>query len=108
MFRQLQRSVRRKKLVRAAVFFALALLLLALFAPGLAAMVRGPADLYAADIDGLEGRYVAARVDIIYDWYAETVRRDSTGAEQTDQQQEGLRKRKTQVLSLCHTSDICP
>ena len=83
MFRQLQRSVRRKKLVRAAVFFALALLLLALFAPGLAAMVRGPADLYAADIDGLEGRYVAARVDIIYDWYAETVRRDSTGAEQT-------------------------
>ena len=44
MFRQLQRSVRRKKLVRAAVLFALALLLLALFAPGLAAMVRGPAD----------------------------------------------------------------
>lgn len=83
MFRQLQRSVRRKKLVRAAVLFALALLLLALFAPGLAAMVRGPADLYAADIDGLDGRYVAARVDIIYDWYAETVRRDSTGAEQT-------------------------
>ena len=83
MFRQLQRSVRRKKLVRAAVLFALALLLLALFAPGLAAMVRGPADLYAADIDGLEGRYVAARVDIIYDWYAETVRRDSTGTEQT-------------------------
>lgn len=84
MMEQLRRRVRRRKLLPAAALFLLAAGLLLWLAPGLAALLRGPADLYALDSAAtLEGRYVAARVDIIYDWYAEAVARSAAGREQT-------------------------
>lgn len=73
MIRQLTRRIRRRMLVRAAVLLAAAAVLLALFAPELG-MLAAPADLYTLDPAELEGRYVAARVDLIYALYAETVR----------------------------------
>lgn len=83
MFQQLRRKMRRGRLVHAAVLLAAALLVLAFYAPGLALLLRGPADLYTLEPDQLVGSYAAARVDIIYDWYAETVRGDGTDQEET-------------------------
>lgn len=83
MFRQLKKKIRRRKRLKAFVFLAAAALLLALHFPGLRMLAAGPVDLYTQDVDGLEGRYVAARVDIIYNWYAETVQHSSNGARRT-------------------------
>ena len=79
MFQQLRRQVRRQKRLRALALLAAGLLLLAFHLPGLRLLAGGPADLYALDAGSLEGRYVAARVDIIYDWYAETVQQNRGG-----------------------------
>ena len=83
MFGQLRRQVRRKRRRQALLLLAAGLLVLAIHLPGLRMLAAGPADLYTLGTDGLEGRYVAARVDIIYDWYAETVRQDNNGGQYT-------------------------
>ena len=83
MFQQLQRKMQRRRYLRALIPLAMSVLLFVLFAPGLALLARGPVDLYALDAGSLEGSYVAARVDIIYQWYAEAVRDSGTENEQT-------------------------
>lgn len=83
MFQHLRRQLRHRKRLQALALLAAGLLVLAIHLPGLRMLAAGPADLYTLGTDGLEGQYVAARVDIIYDWYAETVRRDNNGGEYT-------------------------
>lgn len=83
MIRQLTKGIRRRRLFHAAVRLVIAAVMLAVLAPDLSRLVRGPADLYTLDPAGLEGQYVSARVDIIYGWYAETVRASGTDREQT-------------------------
>lgn len=83
MFAQLTRGIRRRRLAAAAVLLAAALLLLMVCAPGLALLIRGPRDLYTLDESALSGEYVCARVDIIYNWYAETVRDGDSADQQT-------------------------
>lgn len=69
-----------RKLIQAGILMLVALVLLLVYGRGFLMLLQGPADLYALDARELEGRYVAARVDIIYDWYAESIRHgDETG-----------------------------
>ena len=75
MLEHLRRATARKKLTLAGILLLIAALITFRYWAGFAALVQGPQDLYTLDVDSLEGRYVAARVDIIYDWYAESVRR---------------------------------
>lgn len=75
MLEHLCRATARKKLTLAGILLLIAALITFRYWAGFAALVQGPQDLYTLDVASLEGRYVAARVDIIYDWYAESVRR---------------------------------
>ena len=63
-----------RRLIQAAILMLVALVLLVVYGRGFLMLLQGPADLYTLDARELEGRYVAARVDIIYDWYAESIR----------------------------------
>lgn len=75
MLEQLRIEAGRKKLHRALFLLVIALVVAVWYSPGYLTLLRGPADLYSLDAGELEGRYVAARIDIIYDWYAESIRR---------------------------------
>lgn len=76
MLEQLRIAMARKKLRRAGLLMLTAVIATFNFWPGYLTLLRGPQDLYTLDAGDLEGRYVAARIDIIYDWYAESVRQE--------------------------------
>lgn len=80
MLEQLRIAMARKKLRRAGLLMLTAVIATFNFWPGYVTLLQGTQDLYTLDAGDLEGRYVAARIDIIYDWYAESVRRgDDSG-----------------------------
>lgn len=80
MLEQLRIALARKKIFRAGLLMLIAMIATVNFWPGYVTLLQGPQDLYTLDTGDLEGRYVAARIDIIYDWYAESVRRgDDSG-----------------------------
>lgn len=80
MLEQLRLAMAQKKLRRAGLLMLTAVIATFNFWPGYLTLLQGPQDLYTLDAGDLEGRYVAARIDIIYDWYAESVRRgDDSG-----------------------------
>lgn len=60
-----------------------ALVLGAVLAPALGQLVQGPQDLYSLDPAALEGRYAAANIDTIWDWYADTVVTGKNGQSRT-------------------------
>lgn len=57
------------------------LALVAVVAPVLWQLARGPKDLYAMTAEEVYGSYAAANIDTIWDWYADTVSTGPTGAE---------------------------
>lgn len=81
LLQRLRRRPMPAGLVRALLPALPGLLLLVVLAPALAQLFAGPRDLYALSADELEGAYVGAQIDTIWDWYADTVSTASDGSQ---------------------------
>lgn len=73
MIQQLKKKMMPSKLIPALIVLAAALALTVYVAPSILLLIQGPQDLYSLSVNDLEGAYVEADVDMLIDWYAETV-----------------------------------
>lgn len=83
MIQQLKKKMMPSKLIPALIVLAAALALTVYVAPSILLLIRGPVDLYSLHIDEMEGAYVEADVDMLIDWYAETVQSKSGSPDKT-------------------------
>lgn len=90
MLEQLKRKTMPGKLAAAVVWLVLGVLLAAYLWPSLHLMIQGPRDLYSLTVDQLEGAYVSADIQVIYDWYAETVQQHGSDPNTTTLSREYL------------------
>ena len=90
MLEQLKRKTMPGKLALAAVWLVLGGVLFAYLFPSLRLLIRGPQDFYALTTDQLEGSYVSADIEVVYDWYAETVQQHGSDPDTTTLSREYL------------------
>lgn len=90
MLEQLKRKTMPGKLALAAVWLVLGGVLFAYLLPSLLLLIRGPQDFYALTTDQLEGSYVSADIEVVYDWYAETVQQHGSDPDTTTLSREYL------------------
>lgn len=90
MLEQLKRKTMPGKLALAAVWLVLSVVLAAYIWPSLYLLIRGPQDLYSLTTDQLDGAYVSADIQVVYDWYAETVQQYGSDPDTTTLSREYL------------------
>lgn len=84
MLEELKKQSLKRVLPGVIILAILAGICLAVGGPGILNMAKGPVPLYEYYGDELVGRYVAADVYVVYDWYAETTsRREGSRLETT-------------------------
>lgn len=83
MLQQLKKKIMPSKLIPALVLLVGVLALTVYLLPSIRLLLQGPQPLYDLSVSELEGAYVEADVDMLIDWYAETVQSKSGSPDKT-------------------------